>query len=143
MKFLFLFGITALLLGLWTWARLDAMVAHKDVAPIAQIRLQEDFQHLNDGYFDGNLNPTKVFYKNSPDGEDNMGETYCTFTLGLTTTCSIYINPKYTNAPIVAEEVLLHETCHVATWPQGMDHGEVWQICMLNLAKAGAFRWVW
>ena len=107
--------------------------------------LQEAFEHLNDGYFDGNLpRDTRVIYGGPPDTEEVIGETYCTYVpqKGFSG-CTIYIVPKYNLVAPIALESLNHEVCHIATYGKDFNHGPVWQNCMLNLAKEGGFEGIW
>ena len=55
----------------------------------------------------------------------------------------IRLNYDYTKAPKVAEETILHEQCHIATWNEFDPHGRRWQMCMTRLAEAGAFKELW
>ena len=121
---------------------------HTLAAPKSKITssyLQDAFEHLNDGYFDGNLpRDTKVVYGAPPDTLEVIGETYCTYVpQGGVRGCTIYIVPKYNLVAPIALETLNHEACHIATYGTEFDHGPDWQNCMLNLAKEGAFEGLW
>ena len=51
----------------------------------------------------------------------------------------IILNKKYTLAPKVAHELILHESCHIIAWTEFDEHGPRWRDCMDRLYQAGAF----
>lgn len=106
-----------------------------------QAQLNQEFQHLNDGYFDGALPRTAVRFEPTPD-KNCIGETLYN---AEGKRFEIYVNPKFNNDISIAKETVIHETCHVAEWghdDEG-DHGPSWQTCMKNLANEGAFEGIW
>lgn len=58
---------------------------------------------------------------------------------------SIRIDPALKGVIAYARIVLLHEMCHLATWPQHPrhQHGRPFQERMLQLAHDGAFKNLW
>ena len=107
-----------------------------------QERLEDEYRHINDGYFDGNLPRDTVirFTDNIPINEKVMGLTDVEGDHFV-----IYISPKYSPVSSTADEVEIHEMCHIATFQDDVfdDHGPKWQQCMLNLAERGAFSSIW
>jgi hypothetical protein len=59
----------------------------------------------------------------------------------------IKINPKYNPTDRVERLTLLHESCHIRLSVKHEeefdDHGPLWQHCMQDLAKKGAFSDLW
>lgn len=107
-----------------------------------QADLQEEYRHINDGYFDGNLPRDTVirFTDDIPIPEKVMGLTDVEGDH-----FAIYISPKYNVSTDTAFETEMHEMCHIATFQDDVfdDHGPKWQQCMLNLAERGVFSSIW
>jgi hypothetical protein len=103
--------------------------------------LKHIYADYNEGYFQNKLTRNVVIDMLEPD-QGNMASTYCE----PDGSCVIHFNPKYTAAPRIADQTMLHEQCHVKTWMLDMklgqqdDHGRLWRACMINLDTQGAFR---
>ena len=110
---------------------------------LMQEQLVNDFYHFNNGYFDGNLPPTKISYTYSMNGD--IGDSLCDLDDSgiVKTNCLIIINGYYDRSQREADLTLFHEMCHVATPIEIPDHGPKWQACMHNLANENAFNDLW
>jgi SprT-like family len=105
--------------------------------------LRRTYDIYNDAYFQNKLTSAITVNLLEPDSTGNMASTFC----DTDGSCVIQFNLKYTLAPRIGKQTLLHEQCHVKTWMQDMDaqgeqieHGKNWRACMLNLDMQGAFR---
>ncbi|VVB52798.1 SprT-like family protein [uncultured archaeon] len=64
-------------------------------------------------------------------------------------TIDIIVDRRKNPSTRQAQASLLHEMCHVATWPASdgpkddPDHGAKHEACMLRLAEQGAMKGVW
>jgi hypothetical protein len=77
------------------------------------------YRELNVAYFEGKLPQARVVYAdNLPDNilADTYEEIPGTFVIEV--------------RPGVDVDVLRHEACHVASWPEGNEHGPAWDRCM-------------
>jgi predicted SprT family Zn-dependent metalloprotease len=103
--------------------------------------LQNLYAIYNEQYFRNRLTktPTIDMFLTG----NNMATSYC----NGAGTCALHFNEKFTLAPRVADQILLHEMCHIKTWDADKDdfgqhvgHGKMWRGCMLQLDMQGAFR---
>lgn len=110
--------------------------------------LQDDYRHLNDGYFDGSLPQDTVVVVDDPGtkngyiGNTDISENPQTKKQIFT----IHINPYYNTDLRQAEMTEIHEVCHIAEFDwagKENDHGPYWIGCMRNLAKEGALDSIW
>ncbi len=106
-------------------------------------RLYGQYQEFNEEYFGNKLPKDIIIDHNEP---KMMASTMYLSGIGR---FYISFNDKYTLAERVADETLLHEQCHIATWSeqptdgtfdQSKRHGPRWRACMLQLDMQGAFR---
>ena len=109
-------------------------------------QLIENFQHYNDGWFDGALpqNTKILYYDAGPDFA--IGETDQSTYADGTVQYVISVNSYYDRSPREALFTEVHELCHEAIDMKGgefEEHGPRWQGCMQRLAAAGAFENLW
>ncbi len=113
------------------------------------------YQTYNELYFDNKL-PKKIeiLEEDVPDSKEQlMGATF--HTVG-THYYKMYISPTFNESQNEEEWTLMHEQCHILVWEQkeeegtaqiyaavGNRHGKIFQDCMLDLAKKGAFATIW
>lgn len=104
---------------------------------------KQEYTTLNRNYFGGHLPAdTEVLYQVPPTPHERA--------LGLTDVVNghfvIYVNPNLNVDPMIAEETVIHESCHIEEWNMAgkeSDHGPHWQSCMKILANEGAFEGIW
>lgn len=99
-----------------------------------------EYQEINQKYFGGKLPAnTLIFWSRQLKAMNDMGQTISD---GKRFTILLDIQMKEIGYDDVADEVLFHESCHIAVFPYD-GHGAPFQKCMERLAKAGAFRDLW
>ena len=101
--------------------------------------LIENYRHMNDGYFDGDL-PANVQIEYATDRNRPIGQTT------YATPISIFVNSYYDRSEREALLTEDHEMCHVYVYETGgeaIDHGPRWVGCMHRLADEGAFDQLW
>lgn len=105
--------------------------------------LQQSYAAYNEQYFHNRL-PKKIVI--GLDEHSRMATTFC----DDSDNCAIQFNLEFTEAPRVADLIMLHEMCHVKVWKTDVvtfgghvelaDHGRGWRGCMLQLDMQGIFR---
>jgi SprT-like family len=103
----------------------------------------ECYDLLNRLHFRGKLPKIPVRWPRPPKGKrwHWLGRTFIQD--GVAT--EIHLNPEYCAAPTIWSQTLLHEMVHVeqAHIPLRYKHGPRFQARMLQLAKKGAFKYIW
>lgn len=98
-------------------------------------QMQTYYAASNEAYFNSKLPPNTVI-EYSVLAPDTLAQT----TLMANGKFKITLNTAYTNPPRYGALTLLHEECHILTWPEIKEHGPDWQACMTNAEIQGAFR---
>jgi predicted SprT family Zn-dependent metalloprotease len=96
------------------------------------IELQEMYKNNNKKYFSSKL-PNKVIIRYG--GSDE----YTGFTSYENGVFIIEINPKHNLTPNQTELTLIHEMCHVSSYPEFDDHGRKFMAELHRLMNAGVF----
>lgn len=146
--FLFTLTVFAVILASRRPARAAPAVtatASEEITPddmIPSPEMSALFLHFDKKYFRGRLPAVPVFWsRHLLDQEGLMGWTIPAgrgqFVILLN---KRMLDNGFENTSI---STLLHEICHVAVYPKGMEHGPAFNACMLRLAKSGAFTGVW
>lgn len=105
--------------------------------------LQTWFEEYNESYYNGRLpKDTRVFWADLHSRPNKaMGETTCSMSPeNKPVNCTVRIDPLYNNVISTTRETLLHETCHVATYAEDLEHGPRWRTCIDTLWVEGAFK---
>jgi hypothetical protein len=105
--------------------------------PVDLDTIHKTYDEVNNGWFGGEL-PRDI----------KIGYTYDNRYQAVTTGYNdkpelLQFNPKYNQSYEQMKMNMFHEACHMKTWNKDFDHGLVFQSCMQDLAKWGAFRNVW
>lgn len=100
------------------------------------------FLEYNKKYFRGRLPVVPVFWsRHLLDEEDLMGWTlpagHGRFVILLN---KRMLDNGFENTSIAT---MLHESCHVAVFPKGMEHGPAFEKCMESLAARHVFAGIW
>lgn len=107
--------------------------SREEAQGVTLAELQAAYSTYNITEFNGDLPGDTIVDFNEHD-KDNMAST----TLLLDGKFHLSFNRTYINGVRVMNMVMLHEMCHVKTY--GNEHGLIWQSCMLDLDRSGAFR---
>lgn len=90
------------------------------------------FRDGNKKYFEGKLPEDTVVQYGIL--EDALGETGRYDGIFYIT-----VDPRWAPAEITQLETLLHESCHIETWPELARHGPQFYACIRRLREADAF----
>lgn len=97
-------------------------------------QLQSQYSSNNDRFFDNKL-PKKVVIDYS-----ETNPLYMATTTEHEDGFHISFNRAFARAGRVDEYLLLHESCHIVAWSDGVGHEARWRTCMLGIDAQGGFR---
>lgn len=98
--------------------------------------VREQYVSYNEMWFDGKL-PKDTIFTLTPN------TSFQAETDKVNGTFVIRFNPKYNLVVSQIDLNLLHESCHIVTWDEDLDHGVRWVGCMRSLAARGALDRLW
>ena len=108
--------------------------------------LQVWYDGPNEAYFSNRLPKNIVIHYRPIENDAAMGSVDCS----IGPVCTITIDPRFNIADITAIMTMYHEECHIAVWVDYGEsaygdpgHGKLFQACMMDLAKQGAFEKIW
>lgn len=144
--------IVVFLAGLWFLVeqmvsdRLERRVvpgaaAEKTVQQMTQRDLDAWYDWYNESFFLNQLpKNTEIRWADLTQNHD-MGETFCDLEHK---TCRILLDRETNRVPRTAQWTLVHELCHIKV-PSGreLEHGPLFQQCMIDVAVRGGFRDIW